>query len=348
MTDTLFDPIDLNAKISLRNRIVMAPMTRNMADDNLVPTQQMIDYYARRADSGLIITEATIIRADAQGYPNTPGIFSEEQIAGWKKVTQAVQAKGAKIFLQIWHTGRAAHPYFFDGEEVIAPSALKLEGSVPRMRTLEYVTPRAAEEADLELLIEDFSQAAENAIRAGFDGVEIHGANGYLIDQFLHFDTNKRTDNFGETPENMARFPLAVVDAVVARIGAERTALRVSPGAFLLLQDDPRDRPVFEYYLSELQQRALAYLHVGIFDDAHQQFDFLGGSVIDFTRAHYKGILMGVGGFNAESGREAILKDRFDLLAIGRAHIANPDYAVKLKSGEPLIEYDEKMLAELN
>lgn len=348
MSDILFDPIDLNPTISLRNRIVMAPMTRSMADDQLVPTRQMEEYYARRADSGLIITEATIIRADAQGYPNTPGIFSDAQIQGWRQVTDAVHTGGGKVFLQIWHTGRAAHPHFSGGKTVIAPSAERLEGSVPRMRELDYVTPKAASEADLEQLIEDFSQAADNAMQAGFDGVEIHGANGYLIDQFLHFDTNKRMDSHGCTPENMARFPLAVVDAVSNRIGADRTALRVTPGAFLLMQPDSRDRQVFEYLLPQLEQRELAYLHIGLFDDTHQQFDFLEGSAIDFVRARYARTLIGVGGFNAETGRQAIENDRFDLLAIGRSFIANPDFVHKTRSGEALKDYSESMLEQLN
>ena len=346
MTDILFDPVELNSTITLNNRIVMAPLTRCMADDNLVPTQQVADYYARRADSGLIITEATIIRPDGQGYPNTPGIFTPEQIQGWQLVTNAVHAKGGKIFLQLWHTGRTAHPHFFDGGDVIAPSAQKLEGSVPRMRELEYVTPKAATIADIEQLTADFAQAAANAIDAGFDGVEIHGANGYLIDQFLHHDTNKRTDDYGQSAENMARFPLAVVDAIAQRIGADRTALRISPGAYFNMEGDARDREVFEFLLAELQQRELAYLHLGLFDDS-MQFDYLDGSATDFVRNHYSKTLMGVGGYTAQTGSEAISAKRFDLLAIGRSFIANPDYVQKVKTGKPVTEYSEEMLAQL-
>lgn len=346
MTDILFDSVELNSEITLNNRIAMAPLTRCMADDNLVPTQQMADYYTRRAGSGLIISEATIIRPDGQGYPNTPGIFTPEQIQGWRVVTDAVHANGGKIFLQLWHTGRVSHPHFFNGGDVLAPSAEKAQGSVPRMRELEYVTPKPATQADIEQLTADYAQAASNAIDAGFDGVEIHGANGYLIDQFLHYDTNKRLDAYGETPENMARFPLAVVDAIANRIGSSRTALRITPGAYFNMQADPKDREVFEYLLSQLENRDLAYLHLGMFDDG-MKFDFLDGSPIDFVRKRYSKSLMGVGGFNAQTGSEAIHNNRFDILAIGRPFIANPDYVEKVKAGTEVTEYNESMLAEL-
>jgi len=346
MTESLFQPFALNGTLTLDNRILMAPLTRCMADDNLVPTQAMADYYARRADTGLIISEATIIRPDGQGYPNTPGIFSAEQIAGWQNVTSAVHAKGGKIFAQLWHTGRVAHPHFFGGEYVLAPSARKVEGSVPRMRELTYTVPKPATAEEIEQLVADYAQAAENAIEAGFDGVEIHGANGYLIDQFLHYSSNDREDEFGGTPENMARFPLAVVDAVAKQIGTDRTALRVSPGAYFNIEGDERDRQVFDHFLTELEQRELAFLHIGIFDDS-MEFNYLGGTASNYVRNHYSKILVGVGSYTAETGSEAIRNDKFDLLAIGRPLIANPDYVEKVKKGEALVEYSDAMLAEL-
>ncbi|MCF2948026.1 alkene reductase [Paraglaciecola aquimarina] len=346
MTDNLFKPFALNDSIQLKNRIVMAPLTRCMADDNLVPTQAMANYYAKRADSGLIITEATIIRPDGQGYPNTPGIFSSEQIKGWRKVTQAVHDKGGKIFLQLWHTGRVAHPYFFDGEYVLAPSAERIDDSVPRMRELTYTTPKPASIPEIQQLVQDYVQAAKNAMRAGFDGVEVHGANGYLIDQFLHHDANKRTDEYGQTPENMSRFALQIVDQIAQNIGWEKTALRISPGAYFNMTGDERDRDVFEYLLAQLEKRNLAYLHMGLFDDS-MKFDYLSGSATDFVRKNYSKTLMGVGGYNAQTGSEAIEQNRFDLLAIGRPFIANPDYIGKLQSGETLTEYNDEMLAEL-
>jgi len=346
MTDNLFQPFALNDKIELNNRIIMAPLTRCMADDNLVPTRAMADYYAKRADSGLIISEATIIRPDGQGYPNTPGIYSEAQIEGWRKVTSAVHAKGGKIFAQLWHTGRVAHPHFFDGDYVLAPSAEKVEGSVPRMRDLTYIVPKAASIDEITTLVNDFAQAAANAIDAGFDGVEIHGANGYLIDQFLHHDSNKRDDEFGGTPENMSRFPLAIVDEIAARIGWNKTALRISPGAYFNMAGDDKDRDVFHYLLQKLEQRDLAYLHMGLFDDS-MEFDYLGGGATDFVRKHYTKTLMGVGGYTAQTGSEAISENRFDLLAIGRPFIANPDYVAKLQTGESLKDYSDDMLMEL-
>ncbi|UTV29970.1 alkene reductase [Photobacterium atrarenae] len=346
MTDNLFQPYALNDTLTLQNRILMAPLTRCMADDDLVPTDTMAAYYARRADSGLIISEATIIRPDGQGYPNTPGLYSPAQIAGWRKVTDAVHAKGGKIFAQLWHTGRVAHPHFFGGEFVLAPSAVKVEGTVPRMRELSYTVPKPASHEEIEQLIADYSQAAANAIDAGFDGVEIHGANGYLIDQFLHYSSNQREDEFGGTPENMARFPLAVVDAIAERIGADRTALRISPGAYFNMETDARDRQVFDYFLAQLEQRNLAFVHIGIFDDS-TVFDYLEGTASAYTRARYSKTLVGVGSYTAESGSEAIAKDQFDLLAIGRPFIANPDYVQRVKTGKPLVEYSDTMLAEL-
>ena len=346
MTANLFEEYALNDSIKLQNRILMAPLTRCMADNDLVPTQEVADYYARRADAGLIISEATIIRPDGQGYPNTPGLYSSAQIEGWQKVTQAVHAKGGKIFAQLWHTGRVAHSHFF-GADVLAPSAIKVEGTVPRMRELVYQTPKAATQEDINQLVKDYAQAASNAIDAGFDGVEIHGANGYLIDQFLHHASNQRNDHYGETPENMSRFALEVVDAITSRIGNEKTALRVSPGAYFNLEGNPKDKEIFDYLLPELEKRDLAFLHIGIFDDA-MEFDYLGGRASSYVRKHYHKTLVGVGSFSAETGSQAIEEEKFDLLAIGRPFIANPDYIEKVRFNRTLTEYSDEMLAELS
>jgi len=346
MTDNLFQSFALNDTIHLANRILMAPLTRCMADENLVPTPAMAAYYGRRADAGLIISEAVIIRPDGQGYPNTPGLFTPQQIEGWKAVTSGVHQHGGKIFAQLWHTGRVAHPHFFGDGEVMAPSAVGVTGSVPRMRELTYQVPKAVTHDDISKLINDYAQAAQNAIDAGFDGVEIHGANGYLVDQFLHFDSNKRDDEFGGSPQNMARFPLAVVDAIVARIGNDRTALRISPGAYFNMAGDPRDREVFDYLLPQLEQRDLAFLHVGIFDDA-MEFDYLGGNASSYIRAIYNKTLVGVGSFTAQSGSDAINDNKFDLLAIGRPFIANPDYVTRVRDNVELVEYSDEMLAQL-
>ncbi|TLX49571.1 alkene reductase [Pseudoalteromonas ruthenica] len=348
MTDLLLQPYALNDELTLKNRILMAPLTRCMADDNLVPTEKMAAYYARRADAGLIISEATIIRPDAQGYPNVPGIFTSEQIQGWRNVTEQVHDQGGKIFCQLWHVGRVAHPHFFAGD-VLGASAIGIEATVPRMRELSYQTPKAASEAQIEQLVADYAKAAENAIEAGFDGVEIHGANGYLIDQFLHHSSNQRNDNYGGNAANRARFALEVVDAVVARVGAAKVGLRLSPGAYFLLDEgDEQDTAVFDYLLEQLNHRNLAYLHLGIFDDS-MRFPYLGGngSASQYLRKHYNGNLVGVGSYTPEQGAEAISNEEFDLLALGRPFIANPDLVAKVKAQKPLTPYTDDMLAEL-
>lgn len=349
MTDNLFQNFSLNKTITLQNRILMAPLTRCMADDELVPTQAMADYYARRAEAGLIISEAVIIRPDGQGYPNTPGLFTPAQIDGWRVVTDAVHKAGGKIFAQLWHTGRVAHPHFFEKSgtnQVLAPSAIGIEGSVPRQRELSYQVPKAVSHDEIMQLVVDYSQAAANAIDAGFDGVEIHGANGYLIDQFLHYASNHRTDEYGQTAENMARFPLAVVDAISERIGSDRTALRVSPGAYFNMAGNKQDRGVFDYLLAQLELRDLAFLHIGIFDDS-MEFDYLDGSASSYVRSVYSKTLVGVGRYSPETGSTAIAENKFDLLAIGRPFIANPDYVARVREGNELVPYSDEMLANL-
>lgn len=346
MTNVLFKPYELNNTLTLSNRILMAPLTRCMADEELVPIQAMADYYARRADAGLIISEAIVIRPDGQGYPNTPGLFTPQQIEGWRKVTDAVHKKGGKMFAQLWHTGRLAHTHFFEGDATLAPSAIAFKGTVPQMRELTYQIPKAVTDEDITQLIQDYSQAASNAIEAGFDGVEIHAANGYLIDQFLHYDTNRRTDEYGETAVNMSRFALAVVDAVTTGIGNECTAIRVSPGAYVHVTGNSKDREVFDHLLPELEKRKLAYVHIGIFDDSIE-FDYLGGTVSSYVRSVYRNTLVGNGGYTAETGATALAGNNFDLLSIGKSFIANPDYVAKIYSGEDLLPYNEDMLGSL-
>lgn len=350
MTANLLKPYALNNTINLSNRILMAPLTRCMADEDLVPTQLMAEYYARRAEAGLIISEAVIIRPDGQGYPNTPGLFSQAQIDGWKIVTEAVHKNGGKIFAQLWHTGRVAHPYFYGNGDadapVLAPSAIGVEGNVPRMRELIYKTPKAVTVEEIKTLVADYGQAADNAIKAGFDGVEIHGANGYLIDQFLHHDSNRRNDAYGGSSENMVRFPLEVIDEIISKIGADRTGLRVSPGAYFNMTGDSQDRAVFDLFLPELEKRNLAFLHIGIFDDS-MEFDYLGGRASSYVRANYSKTLVGVGSYTAETASSAINDDKFDLIAIGRPFIANPDYVAKVRNNEPLTSYSDEMLTSL-
>lgn len=346
MPNTLFQPYYLNDTLTLSNRITMAPLTRCMASDDLVPTDQMVAYYARRADVGLIISEATIIRADGQGFPNTPGLFTQAQIDGWKKVTAAVHDKGGKIFAQLWHLGRQAHSHYFGEGTVYAPSALQIEGTLPRARDFHYEVPKAADKQEIAQLIADYTQAAKNAIEAGFDGVEIHAANGYLIDQFLHFNTNIRDDEYGQTPENMARFALEITDSICAAIGQDRTAIRLSPAAYTHIEIDARDKAVFDYLLMKLSDRNLAYVHAGIFDDS-VVYEHLGGKVSEYMRKQFTGHFMAVGGYSAEQAAKHIENNDFDLIAIGRPLIANPDYIEKVKSGKALTQYSADMLGEL-
>ena len=321
---TLLAPYELTPQETLRNRILMAPMTRSMAGPGFVPTEAMAQYYARRADSGLIISEATVISRGGHGYPDTPGLYTDQQVAGWRRVTDAVHEKGGRIYAQIWHVGRVSHPHYLNGTLPVAPSPVPLTGRVPRSE-LEYGTPRAMERFEIEALVEVYAAAAKRAMQAGFDGVEIHGANGYLIDQFLHHHTNRRSDDYGGSPEKMIRFALEVVDSVAAEIGAEKTGLRLSPGGYTNgIEGDPQDSEVFRLLLNELSGRNLAYLHVGIFDDS-TQFDYLDGRATDFLRRHYKGTLVGNGSYTPETAARAIDEGRFDLVAIGRPFIANPD-----------------------
>lgn len=342
----LFSPLKLNDTLTLPNRIAMAPLTRCMAGPDLVPTDDMVAYYARRADVGLIISEATIIRADAQGYPNVPGIWSPAQIAGWQKVTEAVHQNNGLMFCQLWHVGRVSHQVFH-GTRPVSASAIGLNERVPRMPGLTYPVPRALSAGEIEQLVEDYATAALNARAAGFDGVEIHGANGYLLDQFLHYASNQREDDYGGSIENMLRFPLAVVDAVIAAVGGDRVGLRLSPGAYTHMTEDPRDKAVFERLLKELDARGLAYLHVGIFDDS-MTFEALDGlRASEFMRRHYQGTLMGCGSYTAAQADAGIAAGNYNLIAIGRPLIANPDYVTRIQQGDALVEYDAEMLKTL-
>ncbi|MDA8017227.1 MAG: alkene reductase [Thermoanaerobaculia bacterium] len=326
----------------------MAPMTRSMATDELVPTEATAEYYARRAAAGLLLTEATIVRADGQGYPNTPGIWNDEQVAGWSRVTRRVHEEGGRIFLQIWHVGRVSHPVYLDGGTPVAPSAVPLEGRVSRSEDLQYGTPRALRGDEIPAYIESFAEGARNARAAGFDGVEIHGANGYLIDQFLHFHTNRRTDAWGGTPAAMVRFAVDVVDSVVDAWGdAGRVGLRLSPGAYFNMEGDPRDAEVFRLLLGELSDRGLAYVHTGIFDDAMIFEELDGATAGAFLREHWNGTLIGCGNYQPETGAEAIEGGRFDALALGRSFLANPDLVAKTRVGDALRAYDASMLEDL-
>ena len=341
----LFDSLKLNDQLTLKNRIVMAPLTRCFADEHLVPTQNIVDYYSKRADAGLIISEATIVHPRAQGYPNTPGIYTPEQIKGWKKVTQAVHDKGGKMFSQLWHTGRVAHS-FYSGQIPIAPSAIALEDRVPRTEDLRYETPQEATLEDIEHIKQQFVQAALNAKSAGFDGVEIHGANGYLIDQFLHQHTNRRQDEYGGSPEKLSRFALEVVDEVCQAIGPESVGLRLSPAAHYNMQHVDGDEKTFAYLLGKLNHMSLAYIHVGMFDDS-ATFNALGGRASEFIRNFYNGSLLGCGSYTVEKATKEIIEKKIDFVAFGRPFIANADLVQKIRREDSLTEYNDAMLMQL-
>ena len=335
--DILLEPITLNDQLTFKNRIIMAPMTRCVNDDDLAPTEEMAAYYAKRANAGMIISEAMIIEQRAQGYPNVPGIYTDKQIAGWKRVVDAVHAEGGVMFAQIWHTGRIAHSSYLDGELPVAPSAIAAEGHVSRADgDAEYDVPHEMTIDEIHAMAECYAQAAENAMKAGFDGVEIHGANGYLIDQFLHHDPNHRTDEYGGSPENMARFCLEVVDAVLKRVDNRRVGLRLAPAGYAQMKEDPRDGDVFRYLLPEVAKRNLAYVHAAIFFDT-TEYDYLDGkTVTGFIRQHYDGNTIGVGSYDPETAAPRIADGTFDMIALGRLYLTNADLVGKVARGEEL------------
>lgn len=348
MKSILFTEYKLNNLFTLKNRILMAPMTRVSADANFVPTPLMADYYARRADAGLIITEGTIISATGRGYDFVPGIFTEAHIEKWRDVTDAVHQKAGLIFCQIWHVGRVSHPKFLNGNLPVSASETVMTGKVSRSEGLFYGKCRALTIDEIAGIVNDFAQAAKNAIAAGFDGVEIHGANGYLIDQFLHYHTNLRHDDFGGSAENMARFPLQVVKACGDAIGYDRVALRLSPGAYLNeIVGDVRDAQVFQYLFAQVEPLSLAYLHTGSFDHTKIFPELDNKSMMHFMREYYDGTLVAAGSFDIAAAEYGITAGYFDLAAFGRPFIANPDLVTKLKESKELVKYDVSMLKTL-
>ncbi|MEX2465429.1 MAG: alkene reductase [Gemmatimonadota bacterium] len=333
----LFRPLTLGA-LKLPHRIVMSPMTRNRAGEGNVPTDLSREYYRQRASAALIVTEASQVSAEGVGYPSTPGIHSDDQVEGWRAVTDAVHAEGGRIYLQLWHVGRISHPVFHDGALPVAPSAIRPEGSTFTTEGMkDFVTPRALDTDEIPRIVEDFRRGAQRAQDAGFDGVEIHGANGYLLDQFLRDRTNQRTDRYGGSVEKRMRFPLAVVDAVVEVWGADRVGFRVSPlGAFNDMSDS-NPEALFGALAKELGRRGLAYLHV-IVDDAFEgdprSFDPLSLGEL------FGGAVIAASGFDAERGARVIEAGRADAIAFGRAFLANPDLPRRIREAAELNEPD--------
>lgn len=332
-----------SAAFTLNNRFVMAPLTRQRAGAGLVPTELNALYYAQRASAGLIISEASQISPRGQGYPNTPGIYTAEQIAGWKLVTRAVHEGGGKIFIQLWHVGRHSHPLIqLDGGLPVGPSAVKEPGLITTASgKVETVTPHALTIAQIQSTIADYAQAARNAIEAGFDGVEIHGANGYLIDQFLSDSVNQRTDAYGGTIENKSRFGLEVVAAVVNAIGAEKTGIRISPSGtnFGLLNRDPV--ATFDYFIDKLNAFNLAYIHlIEPVLSSLENLPFYLKKVTPHYRKIYQGTLITSAGYDFESAEKVVLEGHADLVAFGKQFISNPDLVERYNRGAGLNAFD--------
>ena len=342
---TLFDPIKLGA-IDAPNRILMAPLTRGRADEAGVPTRHKIDYYRQRASAGLIISEATGISREGLGWVDAPGIWSEAQVEAWKPVTEAVHADGGRIFLQLWHMGRLVHSDFLDGAAPVSSSDRQAPGNVRTYKSdgkrIDYSVPRPLTVDEIGRVVADYGRAAANAIRAGFDGVQIHAANGYLIDQFLRNNTNFRTDEYGGSIENRIRFLTEVTDAVVAAVGADRTAVRFSPNGETQGVDDSDPLPLFSAAAQMLDRRGIAFLEL-----REQRPDGTFGQsdvppVSPHLRQLFKGPLILNGDYSRAEAIDAVESGRADGIAFGRPFIANPDLVERLARDLPLAESNMK------
>lgn len=343
----LFDSLTLG-DITLSNRIIMAPLTRMRSKQpGNIPYALNAEYYRQRASAGLIISEATQISQQGQGYPATPGIHSQEQVAGWKLVTDAVHHKGGKIFLQLWHVGRISHSsHQPGGKPPVAPSAIKPSGKVftADWKQVDYENPHGLEINEIKEIIEDYRKACQNAKQAGFDGVEVHGANGYLLDQFLQDGSNKRTDGYGGSIENRTRLLLEIVDVATSVYGKGRVGVRLSPyGTFNDMSDgDPF--ALFSYVLRQIDKRGIAYVHV-----IEPRATGAGGSdavasdaprTSELFRKEFHGVFISAGGYMPETAAHAIESGLVDAVAFGRLYIANPDLPERIKAGAALNKYN--------
>ncbi len=340
MSNPLLEPVRLGA-LELPNRIVMAPLTRQRAlQPGNVPGPLNAEYYAQRANAGLIISEATQVCPEGQGYAWTPGIHSQEQLEGWKQVTTKVHEAGGRIFMQLWHVGRISHPLLQPGgADPVAPSAIQADAACfviePDGTPAKAATamPRALETSEIAGVVEAYRSGTANAMQAGFDGVEVHAANGYLIDQFLCSNSNLRTDGYGGSLENRARLVLEVLDAVIAETGDPgRVGLRISPMGTFNGVDDANPLETFTYLLKQLNDKGLAYVHVN-------KPDWAGGTYEGFDELYlqlrdvYQGTMIHCGGHTAESAAQTLADGEADLIAFGRAYIANPDLVARIEAG---------------
>ena len=344
---TLFSPLKAGA-LNLEHRIVMAPLTRmRSTQPGDVPNALMAEYYAQRATpGGLLIAEATQISPQGKGYPGTPGIYSAEQVAGWKLVTEAVHAKGGKIVLQLWHVGRTSHSSFHNGALPVSASAVKPAGQTmtAQWQMAETETPRALELSEIPSLIADYVTATKNAQAAGFDGVELHSANGYLLDQFLHDGSNHRTDEYGGSVQNRARLTLEVLDAIIGAWSADHVGIRLSPyGTFGDMSDSNTDK-LFGYLIPQISGRKIGYLHL-----IEPRATAAGGSdavledapdVAAKYRDLFAGALIAAGGFTADSAAQEVQSGRCDAVAFGRHFISNPDLVQRIRDGAAFTRYN--------
>lgn len=336
----LFDPYKLGA-VTLSNRAVMAPLTRNRAVAGFVPNPLAIEYYGQRASAGLLITEASQVSQQGQGYQDTPGIYTKEQVAGWRKVTDHVHERGGHIYIQLWHVGRISHTTLQEnGGAPVAPSAIRANTKTFVGGSFADVSePRALELGEIPGIIDSFKRASANALEAGFDGVEIHGANGYLLDQFAKDGSNKRTDAYGGPIENRARLMIEVAQAVAAEAGADRTGIRISPVTPANDVSDSNPQPLFDHIVDQLNALKLIYIHViegatgGPRDNA--PFDY------DSLRKRFSGTYIANNGYNFKLATEVLDKNKADLIAFGKPFISNPDLVERLKLGAPLNDFDK-------
>ncbi len=332
MASVLFQSLQVG-ELTLPNRIIMAPLTRQRAGVERIPNEMMADYYAQRATAGLILTEATSIDPMGVGYADTPGIWSQEQITGWQKVTEAVHAKDGRIFLQLWHVGRISDPYFLNGQTPVAPSAIASAGHVSLLRPQrQFVTPRALETQEVVEIIEKYKRAARNAKEAGFDGVEAHAANGYLIDQFLQTKTNKRTDIYGGSVENRARFLLQIVDELNDVWGAGRVGVHLAPASDSHDMGDDNPQETFGYVARELGKRKIAF----IFTREGQREGYLSA----YMKKEFGGVVIANQGLSPADAAGLIKNGAADAVSWGKFYISNPDLAERIAQDKPLASFN--------
>lgn len=344
MNHKLFEPAKVGT-LDLKNRVVMAPMTRSRAVDN-TPTDLVAEYYAQRSGAGLIITEGTSPSPHGLGYARIPGLFNEAQVAGWKKTTDAVHAKGAKIFVQLMHTGRASHGANLPKDaKVLAPSAIALTGKIwtDSAGQQDYPTPHAMTEAEVKSTIQEYIKAGELAVKAGFDGVELHGANGYLIEQFLNSNANRRTDSYGGSSENRMRFALEIARGLAEKIGPKKVAVRVSPyGSFNDMGAFDGIDKFYGDFAAKLSDIGLEYVHV--VNHSATGAPAPSVEVQKLIRENFKGTYILSGGYDLKRAEHDLAENKGDLVAFGRPFISNPDLVEKLRDGQALTELDASTL----